>query len=106
MKKKIMKKSLPHKRSRGSSFSSFDTKRFVLVNAEAQLHDSIKRRVGLKEKGFKLDSSHLQYFETIIAQRGWQEFCKPPKVAMITVVREFYANAFESPVLITMVRER
>ena len=33
-------------------------------------------------------------------------FCKPPKAAVMTVVREFYVNALESPVSISMVRKR
>ena len=101
--KKNMKKSMAHKRSRGSSSSSFDTKQFLLANAEARFHDLVKRRAALKERGFELDSSHLEYFETIIAQRGWQEFYKPPKMATMTVVREFYAYTLESPVSISMV---
>ena len=94
---KIMsRKSVAHKRSRGSFSSSFDTNRFASINAEARFHNSVKKRARLKERGFELDSPHLQYFETIIAHRGWQEFCKPPKVAAMTVVREFCANTFES----------
>ena len=81
-------------------------KRFMSADVEAQFHDSVKWRAGLKERGFDLDSSHLQYFETIIAQRGWQEFCKPPKAAAMIIVHEFYANTFESPVSRTTVREK
>ena len=102
----MSKKSVAHKRSQRSSSSSFDMKRFVSADAEARFHDLVKRRAGQKEKGFDLDSSHLQYFETSIAQKGWQEFCKPPKAVVVTVVREFYSNAFESPHSSTIVRER
>ena len=101
-----MKKSVAHKRSRGSSSSSFDTKRFVSANAEALFHNLVKQRVELKEISFEIYSSHLAYFETIIAQKGWQEFCKSPKAATTVVVLEFYANAFESPISISAVRER
>ena len=72
------------KREKGSSSSSFDNKRFVSADAEARFHDSVKGMLGLKERGFGIDSSHLVYFETIITRRGWQEFCKPPKTAAIT----------------------
>ena len=65
--KKMSKKSVAHKRSWGSSFSSYDMRQFVSANAEARFHDSVKRRASIKERGFDLDSSHLQYFETIIA---------------------------------------
>ena len=78
----------------------------MLANIETRFHNSIKTRVSLKERGFHLDSSHLQYFETIIAQRGWQEFCNPPKAVTMTVIREFYANAVESPVSTTIVKEK
>ena len=63
----MSKKSIAHKRSQGSSSTSFNTKRFMLAYAEVRFHDSVKRRADLKERGFDLDSSHLQYFETIIA---------------------------------------
>ena len=48
--KNNMKKSVAHKRSQGSSSSSFDTKRFVSADAEARFHHSIKRRARLKER--------------------------------------------------------
>ena len=35
-----------------------------------------------------------------------RSFVSPPKVAVMTVVREFYVNAFKSPHLSTIVRER
>ena len=104
--KKKKKKSVAHKRSRESSSSSFEMKRFVSADAEARFHDSIKRRTGLKDREFELDSPHLAYFETIIAQRGWQQFCKPPKATMMTVVYEFYMNTLESLFSISTVRER
>ena len=102
----MSKKSVAHKRTWGSSSSSINTNRFVSTNAEAQFHDSEKRRADLKERRFDLDSSHLQYFETLIAHRGWQEFYKPPKAAAMTVFCKFYTNGFESPHLSTTVRER
>ena len=94
-----MKKSTTTKRARRSSSSSFDNKRFVSADVEAYFHDSVKRR-------FEIDSPYLLDFETIIKQRGWQEFCKPPKAATMTIVCEFYANAFKGPASISTVRER
>ena len=102
----MSKNRVAHKRSWGSSSLSFDTKIFVLADVEAWFHNSIKSRAELKERIFELDSPRLQYFEMIIAQRGWQEFCKHPKVAAMTVVREFYSNALKSSISITTVRER
>ena len=101
-----MNKSVAHKRSKGSSSSSFDMQRFMQADAQARFNDLVKQKASLKERGCEIDSSHLAYFEAIIVQSGWQEFCKPPNVAAMTLVREFYKNAFESPVSISMVRER
>ena len=101
-----MKKSTATKRAKGSSSSSFEAKRFVSAEVEARFHDLVKRRPGLKEQGFEIDSPHLEYIETIITRRGWQEFCRPPKVATMMVVCEFYVNTFEGPVSATMASER
>ena len=98
----IMKKSVAHKKSKGSSPPSFITKRFVSADVEARFHYLVKMRAKLKERGFEINSSHLAYFETIITQRGWQEFCKPPKVAAMTLVHEFYVNL----ITISTVQER
>ena len=77
--KKKNEESVAHKKSRGSSSSSFDMKRFVSADAEARFHDLVKRRARLKERGFELDSSHLEYFETIIAQRSCRSSVSPPR---------------------------
>lgn len=94
------------KRARGSSSSLFDAKRFVYAEAEARFHDSVKRREGLKERGFELDSPHFHIFGAVIKKQCWQEFCKPPKVATMTIIREFYANVKESMSSVVMVREK
>ena len=102
----MLKKSIAQKKSQGSSSSLFNTKWFVSADAKAQFHYSVKRRAEIKDRGFELDSPHLQYFETIIAQRGWQEFCKPPKAATITIVRVFYVNVLESLFSISTIKEK
>ena len=87
----------------GSSSSSFDAKRFFSVKAEIRFHELVKNQASLKEQDFEIKSPHLENFEIIITRRGWQEFCKPPKVAVMTIVHEVYTNACESPVSTTMV---
>ena len=101
-----MKKSTTTKRARGSSSSSFDNKRFVSADAEAHFQDSVKRRAGLKERGFDIDYPYLADFESIVMRRGCQELFKPPKDATMTVVREFYGNAFEGLASIVTIWER
>ena len=101
-----MKKSTTIKRARGSSSSSFDNKRFVFADIEGHFHDSVQRRLGLKERGLEIDSPYLENFETIFKQRGWQGFCKPPKAESMTVVLELYANSFEGPASVATICER
>ena len=94
-KKKMPKKAIAHKRFRGSSSSNFDPKRFVSVDAEARFHDLVTCRSGLKERSFDIDieSPRVEYYRQIIECRGWQELCKHPKAAAMTVVCKFYVNA-------------
>ena len=49
------KKIVAHKRPRGSSYSNFDSKRFMSTDAEARFHDLVTHRSGLKERGFDID---------------------------------------------------
>ena len=101
-----MKKSTTTKRTRGSSSSTFDNKIFLSTNAKSHFHNSVKKRSCLNERVFEIDSPWLDYFDHIIKQRGWQEFCKQPKVIAMTIVHKFYANTFEGPASVATIRER
>ena len=68
--KKNMKKSVAHKRSRRSSSSAFNMKRFVLVDAEARFYDSVKQRAGLKERGFEINPTYMGHYEAVINKRS------------------------------------
>ena len=54
-KKKRPKKAVVSKRPRGSSSFDYHRTLFVLADAEVRFHDSITRRVRLKERGFDID---------------------------------------------------
>ena len=49
------KKTVVHKRPRGSSSSNFDPMRFISADADARFHDSVTQRLGLQEQGFDID---------------------------------------------------
>ena len=87
-----MKKRITTRRVRGPSSSSFDNKRFVFVDAKRRFHNSIKRRLGLKEWGFELEPPYMAEYKAVIISKGWQVFCKQPKAMTMTIVRKFYAN--------------
>ena len=93
------KKSIATKRARPSSSTEFDHNRFVSAAAEARFQSSITRRLCIKERDFELDSgnSKTTNFSQTIQERGWQLFCRHPKAAAMTVVREFFTNAHEDP---------
>ena len=43
----------------------------------------------IKEKGFE----YLEdFFMKDVVNKGWRELCKPSRPAIISIVREFYAN--------------
>ena len=58
----------------------------------------VTHRLGLKERDFDIDveNPRIEDFQRVIQSRGWQLFCKHPKVASIAVVYEFYANIMEN----------
>ena len=93
------KKSTATKRARPSSSTEFDHNQFVSAKAEARFQSSITRRSGIKERGFELDNenSKIANFSQTIQESGWQIFCRQPKAATKTVVREFFTNAPERP---------
>ena len=85
-----------HKKEKGLPSFSFDMKRFVSAKVEARFYDSVKRRSGLKKRGLGLEPPYMARYKAVIISRGWHVFCKQPKVAAMTIVWEFYVNAFES----------
>ena len=48
-----------------------------------------RNRTFIKEKGFEHPKD---LFRKDIANKGWRELCKVPKIVVISIVREFYAN--------------
>ena len=76
------------------------------ANGEAQFYDSVKRRAELKEKAFEIDSTYISHYEAVINRKVWQIFCKRPKAEAMTIVREFYINAFEAQDATVMVRQK
>ena len=63
-KEKMLKKAMASKGPRGSSSSEFDPKRFISADPEARFHDSVTRRLELREWGFDLDveNPRVEYF--------------------------------------------
>ena len=96
-KKKKLKKSIASKRPRGSSSFNYDCTRFVSTNTEGQFYTLVTWRSGIKKRGFDInvENSRVEDFQRVIHSRGWQLFCKHPKAAAMTVVREFFMNTPE-----------
>ena len=73
----------------------FDSSKFVSEEAQIRYHDSVSNRSLIAERGLIPTSSGFPGIWNIIRQRGWGEFCAQPKLAIVPLVREFYANALE-----------
>ena len=73
---------LPAKRSQPSEAPTpaFDASQFGTI---------FKNRSFIKEKGFHHPDD---FFRKTIAAKGWRSLCQPPRLAAMSVVREFYAN--------------
>ena len=80
---------LPTKRGRSSEDSTpnYDVMRFVNERAVDRFGTICKNRSFIKEKGFQDD-----FFRKTIVAKGWRALCQPPHPAVMSVVREFYAN--------------
>ena len=79
--------------------TEYDHSQFVFADVEVCFHASVTKRSGIKEQGFKLDgkNARIEGFYKTIEDREWQLFCRHPKAAAMTVIREFFSNAPEGP---------
>ncbi|XP_073023626.1 uncharacterized protein [Primulina eburnea] len=84
---------LKRKSSKGASSSTavnYDASRFYNERAEEQYGKIFNRSI-IKERGFDLSHPDTQ-IEHILEARQWEEFGRQPQDAVISLVREFYAN--------------
>ncbi|XP_075504542.1 uncharacterized protein LOC142541980 [Primulina tabacum] len=79
-----------------SSSSSFDRDRFVSEAARARFEHAKVHRNPIAERGFRrlFEDRHVETLGAL-ERRGWVKFGEQPKAAVVSVVREFYANAGE-----------
>ena len=68
---------------------NYDHTKFLNEGAAEKFGLISKNRSFIKEKGFHHPED---FFRKIIANKGWQALCQPPKPATTMIVREFYAN--------------
>ena len=68
---------------------NFDITKFVNEGAADRFGTIFKNRSFFKEKGFHHPDD---FFRKTIATKEWRALCQPPRPAVTSVVREFYAN--------------
>ena len=68
---------------------NFDLTKFVNEDVTDRFGTICKNRSFIKEKGFHHPDD---FFLKTIAIKGWRALCQPPRPAVTSVVREFYAN--------------
>ena len=82
---------LPTKRGRPNEdpTPNYDVSRFVNEGDADRFGTICKNLSFIKEKGFHHTDD---FFRKTIAAKGWRALCQPPHPAVMSVVREFYAN--------------
>ena len=73
----------------------FDGNKFVSEEAQTRYHESVSGRSLIAERGLIVTPIGYLGISSIIRARGWGELCAQPKLAIVPIVREFYANAPE-----------
>ena len=80
------------KRASNAPPEEYDHTKFITLQASRRYTALVKNKDFIKEKGFE---SSDDFFGRDIMGKGWQDLCKPPKLVIKAVVREFYANLRE-----------
>ena len=75
-----------------STYEDYDHTKFMNLDASKRYTSWVTIRKFIKEKGFEHPED---FFCAYIANKGWKELCKPPKLAVMSMVREFYSNLCE-----------
>ena len=66
--------------------------KFISLQASRRYTSLVKNKDFIKENGFERPNN---FFPSDIVNKGWQDLCKPPRLAVKAMVREFYANLSE-----------
>ena len=71
----------------------WDRSKFVSEEAQNRYHESVEGRPLIAERGLTITQEGFPELWNNIQQRGWGAFCAQPSPAVVSLVREFYANA-------------
>ena len=82
-------------KKKGKGVIQFDKTKFVSENAQNRYYDSISNRNSIVERGLCVTGIDCPTITANIRERKWDNFCAQPQVAIVPVVREFYANVPE-----------
>lgn len=82
----------------GSSLASFDRRKFIDLESSDKFISSVAKRSVITERGLQPCSGDQRDIHLNIEQRGWEELVKQPEAAVVSVVREFYANMKEDDI--------
>lgn len=64
--------------------------------ASERFHTVLAGKKLIPERGLRPDATKTGHIATMIAETRWWEFTKQPEAAVISIVKEFYANAKEA----------
>ena len=75
--------------SNAPPFEEYNHDMFITLETSKRYMMITRNKTFIKEKGFEHPKD---FFKKDIVNKGRKELCRPPKLAIILVVREFYAN--------------
>ena len=84
-----------NKKRKGKGVVQFDSSKFVSANAQDRYFDSILKHSPIAERGLCVTGINWPRIKANIVKKGCDGFFTQPLVAILPVVREFYANALE-----------
>lgn len=82
-------------RSALSSEGAFNRHKFISKDAADRYRKLVVKSSVIPERGLAPCEVHQPQLFQNIMQRGWSDFVKQPEPAVLSIVREFYANMVE-----------
>lgn len=82
-------------KSASQALKSYDKLRFINKSASDRYYSFLDDKTLIPKWGIKPHETKNGGIADMIKERGCENFTKQPKAAVVTIVKEFYANAKE-----------
>lgn len=94
-----------HQRDDSSKPSTpYDRKKFISEATSDPFHTVLPGKVLIPERSLRPHETQDGSMAAMILERGWLDFIAQPEATIVSVVKEFYANAKETQNHVVLVR--